>query len=323
MSYPHNPFQNQKIAIIGDAILDRFIYGDVERISPEAPVPVVKVSHRTSHLGGSGNVAANLASLGASPMLVARIGTDEAGRGFEDIAKKYGMEPKYLVKGDIPTITKCRIIARNQQVVRYDEEQVAALTSAEKAKVKDNLTALAKQTDVVIVSDYAKGVLDDEVMAMVKDLWAGKTILLDPQPHSRTDYTGVSCITPNLSEACLAVGEPKVANTEENAVAIGQKLIEKFQLEYVLLTRSEAGMTLVEKDGSFVTYPAKAREVFDVSGAGDTAIATFAAGLAAGLGHKEAAHLANAAGSVVVGKLGTALVEWAEIAQSLESEHAA
>lgn len=318
----HNPYAGKKVAVVGDVMVDRFIYGSVERISPEAPIPVVQVNKRTTHLGGGGNVAVNLKTLGAEPLLVGRLGNDELGRAFCEIAGKHGMDSGFLVTGALPTISKTRVIARTQQVVRFDEEQTCALTAEERGQVLAQLRRTREHTDTLIVSDYGKGMVDAALLTEIKNIFAGGTVIVDPKPRAGITYNGVSSMTPNLAEAYGLCGLPKGENTHEAVTQLASLLVRQLQLAFVLVTRSEAGMTLVEANGQTTHIDTRAQEVVDVSGAGDTVIAAFAAGLAAGLKPVQAATLANVAAGVVVGKLGTAWVSWAEMVAAASVVHA-
>lgn len=317
-----NPFEGKSIAVIGDVMVDRFIYGDVERISPEAPVPVVKVSKRETHLGGAANVAANIKSLGARPLLVGRIGHDEYGSVFKECALEIDIDNDYLFTSkQVPTTAKCRIIARSQQVVRFDEEVNAPLQQNEKEDVRKILEKVRKETDVIIVSDYAKGLVDADIMAVIKELWTDGHILLDPKPQSFEEdqkYIGVNAIKPNLQEACKMVGSKEKPREDSTVERIAKELVNRYKLDYMLLTRSGDGMTLALSTGEVHHLKSETREVIDVSGAGDTVIATFAASLTAGFTPLQAAHLANVSGSVIVAKLGTASIHWQELKDAVE-----
>lgn len=313
-----NPFEGVKIAILGDVMLDRFIYGDVDRISPEAPVPVVRVKRRSSHLGGAGNVAANLASLGSNPILIGRIGDDDLGKEFEEMSNKIGVNTQYLLKTDVPTISKSRVIARSQQVVRFDEECTDALELQDRKRILTVLEEVRKTTNVLIISDYSKGVVDDKMLEDVKKTWGAGQIFIDPKPKgvSRNNaYIGTTTMTPNVTEACelLDCDKPK---TDADAESMAKDLVEKFDLDHVLLTRSGDGMTLFDGN-STLHLKSETQEVIDVSGAGDTVISVFAAGIAAGMSIEESAHFANVSGGVVVAKLGTACASWKEMQSAM------
>lgn len=313
-----NPFEGTKVAILGDVMMDRFIYGEVDRISPEAPIPVVRVTKRNAHLGGAGNVAANLASLGGSPLLIGRIGDDELGKEFETMADTMGIETKYLLKTEIPTISKTRIIARTQQVVRFDEEVTDALAEIERQRVLTVLAEARKETEVLIISDYSKGMVDDKMLEDVKKVWGGGKIFIDPKPKGEARnlaYTGTTTMTPNVKEACELLGE-SAPKDDAAAAVMAKALVEKFDLDHVLLTRSGDGMSLCF-EGEVLHLKSKTQEVIDVSGAGDTVITVFASCIASGMGVVEASHFANVSGGVVVAKLGTACATWAEMQSAM------
>jgi D-glycero-beta-D-manno-heptose-7-phosphate kinase len=313
-----NPFENVKVAVLGDVMMDRFIYGDVERISPEAPIPVVRVTKRNSHLGGAGNVAANLTALGAKPIMIGRIGDDELGREFETMANTMNMETKYLLKTEVPTISKTRVIARSQQVVRFDEEVTDSLSSHDRTRVLTVLEQARKETSTLIISDYSKGMVDDKMLEDVKKVWRSGDIFIDPKPKGEARniaYIGTTTMTPNAQEASELLSFPK-PKTDEEAEKMAAELVEKFNLNYVLLTRSGDGMTLYV-EGKAHHLKAKVQEVIDVSGAGDTVISVFAVAVASGMSVEEAAHFANVSGGVVVAKLGTATASWPEMQKAM------
>jgi len=296
-----------RILVVGDVMLDRYWFGDVNRISPEAPVPVVHVAKTEERLGGAANVARNVSALGASAGLLGVVGQDEAG---DAIARLLGDSTicNYLQRdAATSTIIKLRVIGRQQQLLRIDFEQAPA-DGALRNKLAQ-FGSLLSGYDVVVLSDYAKGSLVD-VAAMIRlARQAGKTVLVDPKGEDFSCYAGASVLTPNKAEFRAIVGAWK---DEAELTAKAQQLRTELQLEALLLTRSEEGMTLFSAQG--VSHvPAMAREVYDVSGAGDTVIATLAAMLGAGLPLEQAVSYANRAGGIVVGKLGTATVTIAEL----------
>jgi rfaE bifunctional protein kinase chain/domain len=300
-------FETSRIFVVGDVMLDRYWFGDVSRISPEAPVPVVRIERREERLGGAANVARNAAALGAHTALLGVVGQDEAGNVVEQLLRSLGIE-SYLNRDDaISTIIKLRVIGRQQQLLRVDFEEAPSDTV-----LRDKLTqfnALLHNFDVIVLSDYAKGSLVNvaDMIASAKKL--GKRILVDPKGEDFSPYAGASMLTPNKSELRRIVGTWK---TEAELTERAQKLRAALQLEAMLVTRSEEGMTLYT-DTEVTHFPAVAREVFDVSGAGDTVIATMAVMLGAGLPMVEAVAIANRAGGIVVGKLGTATVTKEEL----------
>jgi rfaE bifunctional protein kinase chain/domain len=291
-----------RLLVVGDVMLDRYWFGDVSRISPEAPVPVVRIERREERLGGAANVARNAAALGAHCGLLGVVGNDEAGDSVEQILRESSIQ-SYLKRDEaISTIIKLRVIGRQQQMVRIDFEEAPSETT-----LRDKLTqfkALLPDYDVIVLSDYNKGSLVNvaEMIRMARA--AGKTVMVDPKGDDFTPYKGATVLTPNKSELKRVVGSWK---TEEQLTEKAQSLRHELGLEALLLTRSEEGMSLYTAE-EVVHVHADAREVFDVSGAGDTVIATMAAMLGAGAPLAEALATANRAGGIVVGKLGTATV---------------
>ena len=315
-----NPFEGIRVAILGDVMLDRFIYGEVDRISPESPVPVVRVTRRESHLGGAGNVAANLSSLGAQPILIGRIGHDTLGQEFEAMSKDMSIDTKYLLKTDVPTISKSRVVAHSQQVVRFDEECTDALSLQDRQRILTVIEEARKTTDTLIISDYSKGIIDDKMLTDVKKIWGAGQIFIDPKPKGASRnkaYMNTTTMTPNVAEACELLGCDK-PKADEDAAVMAKNLVKKFELEHVLLTRSGDGMTLFDGKKAH-QLKSDTQEVVDVSGAGDTVISVFAAGIASGMSIEEAAHFANVSGGVVVAKLGTACATWAEMQKAMKA----
>ncbi|WP_050463913.1 D-glycero-beta-D-manno-heptose-7-phosphate kinase [Herbaspirillum autotrophicum] len=296
-----------RILVVGDVMLDRYWFGEVNRISPEAPVPIVRVERREERLGGAANVARNAATLGAQTGLLGVVGKDEAGDAVESLLSELGIN-SYLNRDQaISTIIKLRVIGRQQQLVRVDFEDAPTDTV-----LRDKLTqfnALVDQYDVIVLSDYAKGSLVNvaDMIAAARKL--GKRILVDPKGDDFSPYRGASILTPNRSELIRIVGQWK---TEAELTAKAQQLRQSLELEALLLTRSEEGMTLY-LDQQVINFPAMAREVYDVSGAGDTVIATLAVMLGTGVSLTDAVTMANRAGGIVVGKLGTATVTREEL----------
>ena len=307
MATTRSSVNNPRILIVGDVMLDRYWFGEVNRISPEAPVPVVRVERREERLGGAANVARNAATLGAQTGLLGVIGQDEAGSVVEGLLAELGIKSYLNRDPAISTIIKLRVIGRQQQLVRVDFEDAPTDTV-----LRDKLTqynALAGNYDVIILSDYAKGSLVNVADMISVGRKLGKRILVDPKGDDFSRYKGASILTPNRSELIRIVGQWK---TEEELTAKAQNLRQALELEALLLTRSEEGMTLY-LENEVVNFPAVAREVFDVSGAGDTVIATLAVMLGNGVALPEAVRIANLAGGIVVGKLGTATVTREEL----------
>jgi D-beta-D-heptose 7-phosphate kinase/D-beta-D-heptose 1-phosphate adenosyltransferase len=310
-------FSDQPILVVGDLMLDRFVWGRVERISPEAPVPVVEVVKETVHLGGAANVAYNLAVLKARPLLVGVVGSDEAGDRLVEELHRQEISSEGIVrdKGRSTTI-KTRIIAHNQQVCRTDREDKTPLSQGTVDQMRSTFRTLLEQVQGMILSDYAKGALS---AALVVDLiqearQAKKFLAVDPKSDDFSVYRGASIVTPNKKEAVRASGVEIV--DEASFIQAGEKLLEVIASDYLLITRGEEGMTLFEgKEHSHI--PTVAREVFDVSGAGDTVIASLTLAVAAGASIRDAAILANHAAGVAVGKLGTAAATGEEILASI------
>ncbi len=297
-----------RILVAGDVMLDRYWFGDVNRISPEAPVPVVKVERQEERLGGAANVARNAAALGASVALLSVVGDDEAGRTLESLLADAGIKASLQRDRGLSTTVKLRVIGRQQQLLRIDFENVPAFEVL-RAKMLDFERQLAG-ADVVILSDYGKGGLAHITEMIRLARAAGKTVLVDPKGDDYARYAGASLLTPNRSELRQVVGG---WSSEEDLQARAEALRQKLGLEALLVTRSEEGMTLFTAVGR-THVPAVAREVFDVSGAGDTVIATLAVMLGSGLDLALAMAVANLAGGIVVGKLGTATVTREELA---------
>jgi len=296
-----------RILIVGDVMLDRYWFGDVNRISPEAPVPIVRVDRREARLGGAANVARNSAALGAHTGLLGVVGADEAGAEVEQMLDSAGIR-SYLKRDDaISTIVKLRVIGRQQQMVRIDFEE--APTDTVLRDKLEQFKTLLPDYDVIVLSDYAKGSLVNVADMIASARAAGKVVMVDPKGDDFTRYAGATVLTPNKSEMRQIVGN---WSSEAQLTAKAQQLRADLKLDALLLTRSEEGMTLYTENDQY-HMPAAAREVFDVSGAGDTVIATMACMLGAGASWNEAVQTANRAGGIVVGKLGTATVTHEEL----------
>ena len=296
-----------RILVVGDVMLDRYWFGDVSRISPEAPVPVVRIEKREERLGGAANVSRNAVALGAAVGLLGVVGKDEAGDLVEQLLTELSVASYLNRDPAISTIIKLRVIGRQQQLLRIDFESPPTDTV-----LRDKLTqynALLPQYDVVVFSDYAKGSLVNVAQMIDTARAAGKRILVDPKGDDFSRYQGASILTPNKAELRQVVGSWK---SEDDLTARAQQLRAELDLEALLLTRSEEGMSLYTAE-DVLHFPALAREVFDVSGAGDTVIATLAVMLGAGLPLGDAVATANRAGGIVVGKLGTATVTREEL----------
>ena len=308
-------------------MLDEFLWGKVTRISPEAPVPVVEVQRRAAFPGGAANVARSLASLGAQVGIAGVLGNDESGRQLVDLLEREGIACGSLRATHLrPTTHKTRICAitrqlhdhldieDQQQIVRVDHESRAPLEAESKQWLFERLREDIRRHDAVIIEDYAKGLIDQELVSLVisEANEQGKIVAIDPNPNNPCQWSGATVLKPNRREAFLAAGLPYVHDEESvrNAAAVLQK---KHAILYLLVTLGEAGMLLLEQGGQPYHTPTRAREVFDVSGAGDTAIAAFTLALAAGANGVEAAEIANHAAGVVVGKLGTATLTVEEL----------
>ena len=303
--------RNVRLLVVGDVMLDRYWFGEVNRISPEAPVPVVKVERQEERLGGAANVARNAASLGAVSALLSVVGDDEAGQTLGRLLEEGQIDASLHVDRDIDTIVKLRVIGRQQQLLRIDFETPPSHEILQ-AKLA-NFESRVVQADVVILSDYGKGGLThiSEMIRIARSY--DKPVLVDPKGDEWVKYAGATVITPNRSELREVVGK---WSSEDELIAKAQKLRGELGLDALLVTRSEEGMTLFADDGIH-HQPAQAREVFDVSGAGDTVIATLAVVLAAGADWAEAIRVANVAAGIVVGKLGTAVVTREELAAAM------
>jgi rfaE bifunctional protein kinase chain/domain len=300
-------FRQARLLVVGDVMLDRYWFGDTERISPEAPVPVVHVSKVDERLGGAANVARNAASIGAQISILGVVGDDEPGRRIEELLKAQGVKSFLQRDASLPTTVKLRVVARQQQLIRLDFEQTP--THEALLNKLEQFQSLLKDVDAVIFSDYGKGGLTHVTQMIAAARAAGKVVLVDPKGDEYSKYQGASIITPNRSELRQVIGRWK---DEAELTLKAQQLREQLKLDALLLTRSEEGMSLFTAAG-VEHVKADAREVFDVSGAGDTVIATMAVALAAKWPAGQAMKLANKAGGIVVGKLGTATVSLEEL----------
>ncbi|MBL8583346.1 MAG: D-glycero-beta-D-manno-heptose-7-phosphate kinase [Rhizobiaceae bacterium] len=310
-------FGDVRALVVGDFILDRFVHGVIERISPEAPIPVLHGRGESLALGGAGNVVANIVSLGATAVPVAVVGDDFAGRTVRSMLEADGIDAAGI-EASVGRITsaKSRFSALNQQVLRFDEEEIRPLDASERTPMLERFVELLPTADIVILSDYGKGVLADGVAGeLVRAARAaGKMVLVDPKGKDFSRYTGATAVTPNRKELGEAVG--RVVSSDGEVTEAARELIAAHGFEFLLATRSEKGISVIETDTAH-HIATRAREVFDVSGAGDTVIASFALALAAGLDRNGAAEVANAAAGVVVGKRGTARLSAAELLDAL------
>jgi rfaE bifunctional protein kinase chain/domain len=300
-------FSKARLLVVGDVMLDRYWFGDTNRISPEAPVPVVQVGKIDERLGGAANVARNVAALGAKTTILGVIGDDESGRRISELLKSSGVDSQLEVDAKVPTTVKLRVIARQQQLIRLDFEEAPSQTAL--AHKLERYEKLLGNADVVILSDYGKGALGQVALMIEQARTQKKMILVDPKGDDYAKYRGATVLTPNRSELRQVVGQ---WTSEDDLTKRAQDLRKSLDLEALLLTRSEEGMSLFTETG--VSHvKAQAREVFDVSGAGDTVIGSLAVALAAGWPLERAMALANRAGGIVVGKLGTATVTSEEL----------
>ncbi len=296
-----------RVLVVGDAMIDRYWYGAVDRISPEAPVPVVRITREEERIGGAANVASNVVALGAQASLLTVVGDDEASHKLESLVAGTGITPVFGRDSALQTTVKLRVIGRQQQLIRLDFENTPK--SEVLASQTTSFLALLPQHDAVLFSDYGKGGLTHVSDMIAHARRAGKPVLIDPKGSDYSRYSGATVITPNRAELQQVVGEWR---SEEELREKTRALREQLGLDALLLTRSEEGMTLFDAQGE-LHVNAQAREVFDVTGAGDTVIATLAALVGAGLSLRDAMPLANRAGGIVVGKFGTATVSYDEL----------
>jgi D-beta-D-heptose 7-phosphate kinase/D-beta-D-heptose 1-phosphate adenosyltransferase len=306
-----------KVAVLGDLMLDEYLFGEVSRISPEAPVPIVRILREKAVLGGAANVAANLRALGAEPLLIGTLQKDAAGERLLELLVRTGISSDGLVVDPTrPTIIKTRVIGQTQQMLRIDREEPRALDESAVQELIGQLRNCLPEVGALIVSDYAKGIIGLQVMEEVRQLCTRHQIpwIVDPKPAHRPLYQGATLMTPNRKETAELSG--LAAHSDAEVAAAGKVLLDDLGLSGLLITRSEKGMALFAPDAAHSDpwmIPTMAQEVFDVSGAGDTVIAAFSAAVAAGADWKDAAMLANAAAGVVVAKMGTATVTAEEL----------
>jgi D-beta-D-heptose 7-phosphate kinase/D-beta-D-heptose 1-phosphate adenosyltransferase len=320
--------KGKRILVIGDLMLDEFVWGKVGRISPEAPVPVVEVTGESFYPGGAANVARNLREFIGSVAVIGLIGSDRGGRQLRELLAEQKIDMADAVEdSSFPTIVKTRIIARNQQIVRVDREQPRSPTPAHVSEIVRNVRRRLAKTDAIIFEDYGKGFLSAELVRQVcqEALGAGKMVTGDPNPHHPIEWKNVTAVKPNRNEAFLAAGIPwndpvDPPGKDKALLKAGEILLKKWQTKLVLITLGEQGMMLFERGRKPHHIPTKARSVFDVSGAGDTAIALFTLALCCEAKPAEAAEIANHASAVVVGKLGTATVTPEELSASFQND---
>ena len=317
-------FANVKALVIGDIMLDRFEYGKVERISPEAPVPVFKFSHEKKMLGGAGNVVANLASLGCKTVFIGVVGKDQAGSEIASMLRKTGAHSHLLKLESYPTIVKTRLIAGSNHLLRADQEETMPMMEELLPKFRRILQQAVKNADIVLMSDYNKGTLNPVTAQIIIEVCKqlGKPVVVDPKGNDYSKYKNADVVKPNLKEFSEATGQkydPKAKDFHEKIKNGAQILFDKYNIGNLLITLSEHGMAFVsaEDKNKVVQIPTEAKEVFDVSGAGDTSLATLGAAIGAKVPVSEAMKLANIASGIVVGKLGTATVSADEMKKIL------
>ena len=319
---------SKRILVVGDLMLDEFVWGKVGRISPEAPVPVVQVTSETFFPGGAANVARNLREFVDKISVIGLIGKDRGGQQLRQLLAERKIDISDAIEDEkFPTIVKTRIIARHQQVVRVDREKIIKLSSAQIGKVVAAVKKKLPNVDAIIFEDYGKGFLTRELVSQIaREARAAKKIVTaDPNPHNLIDWSGMTAVKPNRAEAFLAAGVPDrdsdvTPKKDVDLVRAGKELLQRWGLQYLLVTLGEHGVMFFERGKQPHHIPTKARDVFDVSGAGDTAIAMFTLALASNATPLEAAQIANHASAVVVGKLGTATVTRDELISSFEHD---
>ena len=314
-------FSGINVLCVGDVMLDHFVYGTVERISPEAPIPVLKVNREIRMLGGAGNVVRNAAALGAHATLISAIGDDEPGHAISRlISDEHNLEADLVIVPGRQTSIKVRHVAGNQQMLRTDRETTDALAFEYQDRICSAVESELENSHVVILSDYAKGVLTPEIIKRIcaAAMARNKPVIADPKNIDFSRYRGVNILTPNAKELASATGLPVYDNASTERAA--EKALAGAGLGAMLVTRSEFGMTLAEPGRPALHLRAQAREVYDVSGAGDTVVAALAIAIGAGASFTDAATLANIAAGIVVGKAGTAVVRRDELTQALQSE---
>ncbi len=311
-------FAGRTVAVVGDVMLDRFVWGSVSRISPEAPVPVVRVDRENDHPGGAANVAANIAALSGRVVLLSAVGDDAAGERLEAAAAAGGVETRFVRDPSRSTTVKTRVIARSQQVVRVDHESESPLPAASREALTRRVADALDVVDALVLSDYDKGVFSREMLAEILPAARrrGLPVVVDPKLTLFDAFQPITVITPNQAEAARATALE--VRTDDDCLLSARRILERLETQAVLVTRGERGALLLERGAAPVFIPAVALEVFDVTGAGDTVVSVMALALAAGASLLEAAVLANHAGGVVVAKVGTATLGPAEILDHLE-----
>jgi D-beta-D-heptose 7-phosphate kinase/D-beta-D-heptose 1-phosphate adenosyltransferase len=311
-------FSSARILVVGDLILDHYVWGKVHRVSPEAPVPVVHVDSESYRMGGAANVYHNIMTLGGQVELCGVVGADQVGKQFlADIRRSSTGSPGVFIDASRPTIKKTRVVAHNQQIVRFDVEQHHDISSQLAQKMVRHMASRLPDSSCLVISDYAKGMITGELMKAVQELahQHGVPIVVDPKVEHMGYYEGVTVITPNHLEAKQAAG---FLPTQDVPIEqIGASLQKRLRCQAVVITRGEEGMSIFEHNGRSWTIPAVARQVYDVTGAGDTVVSTLALAISAKASLPDAAVLANQAAGIVVGMVGTATVTRAQLQEAL------
>ena len=314
-------FHGGKVVCLGDLMVDRFIYGAIERISPEAPIPIIQIEREETMLGGVGNVARNVSAAGGRARLLAVHGEDEAGENAKDlVSKTKNVEADLFTEPARKTTLKTRYIAAGQQMLRTDHETRKSISTATCKHLLSKLESALKTGQILVLSDYGKGVLDDQMIRGAIELAqaAGVAIIADPKRRDLAIYSGIDFLKPNRTELAAATGMP--CDNDQQIVLAARTMMDHHDIGSMLVSRSEQGLSFIPREGNPVHLPTRAPEVFDVSGAGDTVVAIFALSLAVGASIDQAAYLANLAAGIVVGKVGTAAVDQEELAGAVKAE---
>lgn len=315
-----NRFNKAKVLVIGDVMMDEYIWGDVSRISPEAPVPVVKIVKETFIPGGAANVVRNINSLGGKVYLVGTIGNDLPGKRLKKTLAKRGISTRGLIiDRSRPTTQKTRIIAHSQQMVRIDKEKTDSIASHIRKRLMNTCERFINRVNIIIVSDYGKGIITTPLLKKIFSLANKykKKVVIDPKVGHFRDYRGATILTPNKNEARVALGG--VLTEEESIQSIGKRLLKELNLKALLITRGAEGMFLFQKDEEIIDIPTVAQEVYDITGAGDTVTAVLALGLASGADFLSSAQIANFAAGIVVREIGAATVSKKELLKRMRS----
>lgn len=307
----------KKVLVLGDLILDHYVFGEVERISPEAPVPIVEVKEEKYFLGGAGNVSLNIKRFGGNVFLISFRGEDANGKFLINLLKKEKIE-NFLIKREVPTIIKTRIIGKTQQIVRIDREKIEELKEKEKKTIMRFIIEKCKNFDIIIVSDYGKGFICKEIIETLKKL--NIKIVVDPKPEHFKLYRNLFCLTPNKNEACLGSGKIKVKFLRE-LIEVGDIIIKKLKCENLIITLGKDGMLIFEDRKKIFHISSVAKEVFDVTGAGDTVCGIFSLYYTVSNSILESSIVSNIAGGIVVGKLGTATTSREELIEFLKKNY--